>query len=774
MPTLSTSEQALIKAMDNLASTYGKLSRATYSITEALADTADKFKKGRLEQEVEKTAKSMGKSLNKAEGGLLKFVKSLNEQAKAYKEIEATLKTFDRTNEEHTRNFANASKRTMLAMRENGNLQKTLGDSYKHNIAFIDDFLAKSEHLPQEIDRMAGIFEVFSKEFGVATDSAVKDLKRLDMEVKKISLKEALGDSLQKRGGIVGAITDSIRGPNGMISFVNYLKTASAELLVDGFEKAARQLIDASNLYYKTGVAPFIGASAQLLMQVTDLQKLMQANKETIFAVQGGADTFNATMISLRSETMKLAGMDPILSGKLGAAALDLTTSLASTTLGVKALSDRSHKYIADLTRMSRMTNITAEQIVEWDQQILNDQEIREGLAKATIAEREQVIANIHQRVEEFQVMGIGIERAKQLAISFEKLRRQATPVQRIRGAAQLGVLAAQVGMSPTDTRQLMILSRKKRNDIEEKEYERLQMQFGKQYQRRFNELDAAGNPFADALQEMAGRAQEALPGLKAVFDTARVEGTITRGKARTDKEAQASLDVRDGVQKAVVEAGHIASWVEQIYKWLSGNGLAGILLGSLGLLLTGGIGKIIGTLGGLAEILIKSGGGLGGGGAAGARGALGRAGVIGAVGGVLVGAEEAFIAYKNKEQEEEINKKMAKILKTDTREELTDRLHAKGQLAYWEKPGYKAAAIEAPTTTPSEAAPASVTAVTGTTDPMQSMLVLEQQSKKLLEQIASGIDTLVKTYADTEAQKMQRLLAIPNTSLKEARELNQ
>jgi len=771
MATLQTSEQALIKAMDNLAGTYGKLSRSALGVTEALANTSDKFKKARIEQEVEKIAKKMGKSLDKADGGLLKFVKALNEQVRSYANVKASLKGLNSASSDSRKQFTASAQAYIKAAKENGQLQKALGRDYALFHNQIEQFLTDSTKSQGEVVAMAAVLRGYADKFGQEIKDTTDHLESLDKQFKKLSIKEALGDSLQKRGGIVGAITDSLRGPNGIASFINYLKAQSAEMLIGGVEKAVRQLIDASNTFYKTGVAPFVGASSRLLLQVTDLQNIMQANKETIFAMKGGAETFNATLTDLQTQTMKLAGMDPILSGKLGAAAMDLTTSLASTTLSTKELKARSKSYIEELTRMRRSTTMTAEQLVEMDNQILNDQEIREGLAKATVQERAQVLANIHRRVEEFQVMGLSIERSKQLAVSFEKLRRQATPVQRIRGAAQLGVLATQIGMSPEDTRQLMLLSRKKRDAKEEQQYEKLQIKFGQQYQKRFNELDSAGNPFADALQEMAGRAQEALPGLKAVFDTARVEGTITGGKARTDKEAQASLDINTGVQRAIVEAGHIASWVEKIYNWLSGNGLAGILLGSIGLLLTGGLGKIIGALGSLAGILIKSGTGTMGG----ASGAASRLGVIGAVGGLAIGAEEAYIAYKNKEQEEEINAKMAKILKTDTREDLQARLHSKGQLAYWEKPGYKAAAIEAPTNESSDTAPGSAAmGETGTSNPMEAMLVMQQQSKKILEQIAGGIETLVKTYSDTEAQKLQRLLTAPSSSLKAAREMRQ
>lgn len=774
MATLTTSEQALIKAMDNLVGTYGKLSRAALSVSEVLSNNADQFKKARIEEEVEKAAKAMGKSLNKADGGLLKFVKSLNDQAESYKAIQATLKKFDRTNATHTDQFVVNSKRQMLAAKENGNLQKILGQDYKRNIAFIDEFLAKGEHLPAEIDRMAGIFEVFSKEFSASTASAVKNLENFDREVKKISVKEALGDALSKRGGIAGAITDSLRGPQGIASFLNFLKAQSAEMLIGGVEKAVRQLIDASNTFYKTGVAPFVGASARLLLQMTDLQTIMQANKEAIFAVQGGADAFNDTLIALQTQTMKLAGMDPILSGKLAAAAVDLTTQLASTTLSTKELGKRSQSYITDLTKMRRATNMTAEQIVEMDQQILNDTEIREGMAKATAQERAQLVENIHRRIEEFQVMGISIERSKQLAISFEKLRRQATPVQRIRGAAQLGVLASQIGMSPEDTRQLMLLTRKKRDAVEEKQYEQLQMKFGQQYQKRFNELDQAGSPFADALQEMGGRVQEALPGFKAVFDATRVEGTISGGRAQ-NPAAQASLDINTNVKEAVVKAGEVASWVEKIYTWLSTNGLAGILMGTLGLLLTGGIGKLVGLLGSVAEGLTKIGGG-----------ALGKAGMLGKVGGVLgagaIGWEvgqllnehtgiQGFLADKI-DRVTGLSSANADISRTKSFDELPPDQQAQVLAARAHRAGASPSTMTAPTAG-GDTAPTSVAATTGTTDPMQSMLILQQQAKKVLEEIAKGINTLVQTYTDTENQKMQKFQTGTN-SLGASREMPQ
>lgn len=813
MATLSTSEQQLLKTIDNLNNSASKLTRATQSVTEALLDTSDKFKKARIEEEVAKVAKKWGQSVDKADGSLIKFVKSLNDQKQAFDGVRDSLKHLNSANVDSRKAFTENAKAFLKAAKENGNLQKALGKDYQTYHTSIEEFLKDGEKGQAEVLQMASILQGFGDKFAKTTQAATEELERLNAQNKQLSVKEALGDALQKRGGIVGAITDSVRGPNGMVSFINFLKSSAAELLIGGAEKAVRQLIDVTNEYNKTGVAPFLKSSALLLMQVTDLQKLMQSNKETIFAVQGGAETFNKTLLDLRSQTMKLAGMDPILSGKLGAAAQDVTTQLASQTLNYEKLHNRSVSYIKDLTMLSRRTSMTAEQVVEWDQQILNDQEIREALAKSTAEEREQVLKNIHRRVEEFQTMGIGIERAKQLAVAFEKLQKGATPVQRIRSSAQISVLGALIGMNPSDMRQLrhLELNKNKLTNEEQKKYQELTVQFGQQFQKRYNELDNSLNPLADAILKMSHDIGETSPNFKAVFDTSRIEGTISGGRARRSEEAQTSLDIKDGVTKAVIEAGQIASWTEQIFKFLSGNGLAALLTGLIALPLLSGLSKILGGLGGLAKVLTRGGGdildeaedvadniGKGGKGGKG----VGKGGKVGkllkfgkllgkglaladAASGVFEEATEGpktlsnfggldyvspmsygrLIGHGVNEGIEattgtSVGSKVFDLLHPDDGKQATEIMHT----------GRKAAM--APPPAPAPAAPTAATAEAGTSDPMQALLVLVQQSKKVQEQIADAINALLKAYTDTEGLKLQKMLQTPNMNLAPAREL--
>ena len=53
------------------------------------------------------------------------------------------------------------------------------------------------------------------------------------------------------------------------------------------------------------------------------------------------------------------------------------------------------------------------------------------------------------------------------------------------------------------------------------------------------------------------------------------------------------------------MQVGKYLNYLEAIWGWLSGNGLAGILMGSLGVLLLGGLPSIVGALGSLGTSLL-------------------------------------------------------------------------------------------------------------------------------------------------------------------------
>lgn len=761
---LAQTTDQLVKIIERLNNSAGSLVRSTQSISEALLDTSDKFKKARLEDIVEKSAKKMGKSFDKADNGLLKFVKALNDQVQSYKNVQTSLKLLKNATTEQTQQFVKDGKEHLAIAKANGDLQKILGIGYERQIKVIDNLIAKTQLEADDIAKLSDIFEVYGPKFAQTIKTATKELEHFDQATKTISLKEALGDALSKRGGIVGAITDSMRGSKGWANLTNFMKGSSIEMLFEGASKAVQQLIDASNEYDKTGVAPLVGASTQLVMQMSDLQKIMAENKETVFALQGGATAFTDTMIKLRGSTLELAGKDPILSGKLAAGAMDLTTTMASTTLTTGEMQARTTRYIADITKLRRATNMTAEEIENWDKQILDDEGIRSAMVRSTETERAQIIENIHARTREFQAMGISIARSKELAVSFEKLKKESTPLQRLRGSVRLSMMAAMLHMSSADISTAAAMSNKSQSPEQDKKNQDFMKRFETTFKETYNDLDNSSAMMAGTMQEMHDTAlKEFGPNMIKVTEALGTAGIISGGKAQKPG-AEATIDAKTDLQQGMLQVGKIAAYSRLIYEFLSQNGLKDLLMGGLGLALSTGFGAIIGALSSLA-VAMKVGGGIGAAeGAAGAAGGLkaglGRAGIIGAVGVGLIAAEEMFIDYKNKQQDEETTAKMkgpGGVLHTDTYEELAARLHAKGQLTYKEK---QAQGLVAPGTGGGEEAAVSsaATAGTGTNDPMTALLLLQQQSKKILEEISKGISSLVDTYNETEAEKMQRL----------------
>jgi len=768
----TVTEAQLQKILERLQDNAGKLSRATQDIAQALVDTSDKFRKARIEDAVKKTAEEMNSSLAGTTKGLQKFVTLLNQQVRSYENVIETLDDFDSANEESVESFKQASKEYLKAAKDAGELEKIFGQNLSQHADLFGRVLSDSADAASgDFEKLAIVFQLYAPQLQTSIGGATKALTKLEKEVKSVSMKESIYDAIEKQGGIGKALSEGIRGPNGMIKFTNFLKAFFAEQLLGGVKKFVGQLIEQARMYDKTGVQPLYKASARLLLQTTDLQTIMNDNKDTIYAVNGGAQAFTDTLIDLQMQTMELAGQDPILSGKLGAAAQAFSTQLASNTLGFEELKKRSKDYLSGVKTLTRATGMSAEEVVTWNESIVQDSEIREGLAKATEKERASVLQNINARVAELKAIGFTTEKAKQLSVDFEKLRRAATPVQRIRGAAQLGVLAAQVGMSPEDTRRLMILTRKKRNDAEELEYKKLQMDLGKRYQTKFNQLDEASNPFADNMQDLSNRVAEALPGFKAVFDATRVEGTISEGKKRVGDAGKQGLQVADGVKDAVIQAGRIAGWVEKIFNFLSGNGLVGIVVGLLGTMLMGGFG---GVLSGLGTIIAMMKGGLGGAGGAGAAGALGKAGIVAATG--LAAYELTTLAMEKSGLRDALSNKIADWQSSGepdptasiTTEQINES-RAKRGLPPLGKMGAATSAVEpatptsptvtsaTPITAPSAIVPAPATAaptVTATADPMQMLVNLMQQTKMVQEQISKNIAELLKAYMDTEAAK--------------------
>ena len=744
----NVTEQQLQKTLEKVLENAGKLSRATQSITEALKDTSDKFKKGRLEKAVKKTADDMGVALSGGTKGLQKFLISLNSQIKAYDAVTNSLEKLDFSNAESIKAYRDSTAEYLKAAKDAGQLKTIFGANLQQHEALIEKFITNTANVTEaDLARMGAVFQTYTPKFQASISSSTNALDKLNKELQKNSVGDSIRDSIEKQGGVGKVLADSANGPNGMIKFTNALKGFFANQLVSGIQKFISQMIDQAREYQKYGVQPYYASSARLLLQTTDLQKIMNENKDTIYAVNGGAEAFAETLIGLQTQTMELAGQDPIMSGKLGAAAQTFTTQLASSTLGLTDLKKRSSEYLSGVKNLTRATGMSAEEIVNWNQTILEDGEIREGLAKATAEERQNILKNVNARVEELKAIGYTTEKAKQLSVDFEKLRRAATPVQRIRGAAQLGVLASQVGMSPEDTRKLMILTRKKRDAGEEAEYQKLQQDLGKRYQEKFNQLDAASNPFADVMQNLSGRVAEALPGFKAVFDATRVEGTISGGRERQGDAAKQGLEVAGGVEKAVLKAGEIAGWVEKIFNFLSGNGLVGVVVGLLGSMLMGGFG---GVLSGIGSIIALMKGGLGGAGGGGMTGALGKAGILAATG--VAAYEATGMIMKETGLDTALSNKIADWTSepdptaTTTIEQINERRLKRGQPPLITPPGGAR-----PT------APASVTETTPTAasaDPMQSLLNLMHQAKSVQEQIASNTAELLKAYVNTEAVK--------------------
>jgi hypothetical protein len=766
---LALTTDQLQKVIDRLNNSAGSLVRATQTVSEALLDTSDKWKKARIEDIVEKSAKKMGKSLDKADGGLLKYVKALNDQVDAYKNVQKSLKGLNSASDLSRKEFTATAQSFLKTAKENGELQKILGKDYAEYHVAIEHFLTDTKKSGEEVIEMAGIIHGFGDKFGKAVHDATKELEHFDQSTKSISMKEALGDALTKRGGIVGAITDSMRGSKGWANLTNFIKGNSVEMLITGATKAVQQLIDASNEYDKTGVAPLIGSSTALVMQMSDLQKIMGENKETIFALQGGATAFTDTMVNLRGKTMALAGKDPILSGKLAAGAMDLTTTMASTTLTTGEMQKRTTRYIDDITKMRKAVNMTAEEIENWDKQILDDDGIRDAMVKSTAVEREQILENIHARAQEFQAMGISIKRSQELAVSFEKLKKQSTPLQRLRGSVKLGMLASMIGMSSKDIATARSMSDKAKTPEEEKAKQEFLVRFGKESRAYYNALDDSSSMMAGVFQTMSDETLNTFgPEMKAFVEGTGTAATISGGKAQKPGAAE-TVEAKTSLQRGMLDVGEIAGYSKLIWEFLDKNGLKDLLAGGLGILLVGGFGSIIGALGTLITTM-RAGGAAGA--AEGAAGALKGGGALKVLGGVVaagaVGWEIGQLINEHTGIQESLasgidsfsglDKKNANIGKTPSLEDLPPEQQA---MILAQRARSAGATPHSPLTAPThEDAPVvsgAATAGTGTTDPMQALLVLQQQSKKVLEEISKGIDSLLSAYTDTETQKMQR-----------------
>ena len=749
------------------------------AIQHHLSATANSFKTNKINKHLDELADSLqltGDKFEKTARGTAKYTQALNALAgqtdiliDSFKEVDTNVGQQEQMLRQLVKSYQDVGANLRDVIHVGEDLEVIFTQLEKGGKLTEDQVI----RLSQAFQSQSAGLETQGKKIRKTMDDIATDMKSAATAVH-----DGMLEGMKSAGGLPGSIADSFEKGGGAAKIAKGMSALFTKTLIDGFRKAGEQLVESAKFYQKSGVQPFYEASARLLIQVKDLQEIMQTQKDSVLAVKEGAEAYAMTLNDLQEQTFKMAGSDPILSGKLAAAAFKLQQQTSSHTKTVGELKTESSSYLKGVERLSHVTNMLPERIIELDEQLLEDSEFREAMSKVTEKDREQVLASIKARQEEFVMIGLSSQKARELAVNFEKMRAQTTPVSRMKSAQMLALIAARAGLPPGQVAEIQRLGRKApgaMSDTDKARFIELQANAGRAIKEQIAEASKRGDVAADQNQVFLDKALEKMPTAdRKFFEDVATEATISGGGKKSEQSVQ-SLSNIDGTTKGIFNRiGEMGATLGAIFGWLKGNGLAGILIGAGGLIATKFLGTIFEKgLGALATTLLKRAGVSVAGGilegvattgatAAGGAGtaAAGAAG-IGLLGTATVLAATGAAAYfatdyvmKKSGGADKLSEMLAseapEATASITLADINARRAQRGQPPLTErvpgegiKPGTAAAAA---------------TSATGKSDPTAAMIVLLERLNTTSTSTGKTMEELLQMYKDMERMKVAKI----------------
>lgn len=585
------SMSAMIKANSAIINSMGDLK-------DALIDSKDKRRQEKVNQEVAETAKKLGVSFKKTSEGLQKALEEINDYTLATKSLNKAMEKA----EDGTTELDAAFKMTVKNYLKTAKEQNKMPAAVKQNLKTLEDFANGVESNAMEDIHVLAILRGSQEDLAKEEAKYAAELKDLQKRVKNINMKEALNDALERQGGIAGAIGGMWRTGEAS-KFFNYTKAAFADMMISGLKMATAQFIDQYRMFAKTGVGPLNIAAGKLLINAGDLQNIMQENKSSVLAMQGGTTAYTGALSELSDQTMKATGLDRVNSAKLAAASLKLQQQLAGTALTDKELIKRSKTYLTGLTALGDTINMTPEAIHEFNQGLMEDNSFRESLLRMQDKERSTIIETIDARAKELGVIGIVGKRALDLAATFEKAQKNTTPMSRFKSAQYLALYAAQVGMEQKKRERLTYL--KQQGELqgpEKKEMTNLLIELNQLGTKRFAEENKNNSANADLLERQRQIYLEHSTAEEKQLEEQLRSGAVTApGQKASNAGKQTGVLKGDFQSNILKDTAEIATKLQNILDFISGNGLMKLLIGVGGFVVTQfllkGLGSLLGNL---------------------------------------------------------------------------------------------------------------------------------------------------------------------------------
>lgn len=343
--------------------------------------------------------------------------------------------------------------------------------------------------------------------------------------------------------------------------------------------------------------------SKKMQMAPKSFQEMINQNKALVLStgknynnLEGATGQFVNSMsragkagLTLTEQAIRLTGNSD-KAAKLMGASMEVMASIG-VKLSPDELQEGTSKLMTDFQALAQISGKSSEEIAGMTNRFLDSSAIREKIGQLQ-GKQERIAFHANLRAD--------LERNKKLGISFEQTFKmaeqmatfgQADVVDRMKGTAVAGMLAAQIGMSADDASfiQQKGAGIKNASPEDQARWKTLMVEFKK----KLSEAKGSGNT---GLEAVVNNLEKQLGPMKTVIDGA--ESVSETGKQLTDKQVKAAQSQDSNLGKQTQILADIKNSFDTNFKaWYADPGVkiiggaAGAAVSGVGSLLTGAVG---------------------------------------------------------------------------------------------------------------------------------------------------------------------------------------